>query len=136
MAPDDFKIVFSIGQSENVTINEMIAEEFFLYEDILQLNNFIDSYNNLTTKIMRSFKWIARYCTNAQYILRINDDVMVNTFSLIKYFKNKVYKTNQIYGHLLRKTRPIRFPHKHTVTQLEYDKDFYPDYPEGNFNYF
>ena len=131
LAPDEFKVVFSVGQSENSTINEMLANEFLLHEDILQINNFTDSYFNMTTKIMKSFKWISKYCQSAQYVLRINDDVMVNTFSLINYFKNVTLGKNQIYGHLLKKTSPIRFQHKHMVTRIEYDRDFYPNYPEG-----
>ena len=120
-----------MGQSENSTVNELLEKEFHNHNDILQLNDFNDSYKNLTTKIMKSLKWAAIYCKNAQYVLRINDDVMVNTFSLINYFKNITYKQNQLYGHLLRRTRPIRFQHKHQVSKFEFDRDFYPDYPEG-----
>ena len=131
LAPDEFKIVFSVGQSENSTINDMLLNEFLLHEDILQINNFNDSYDYLTTKIMKSFRWISKYCQSAQYVLRINDDVMVNTFGLINYFKNLKLGENQIYGHLLKKTSPIRFQHKHMVSRIEYDRDFYPNYPEG-----
>jgi hypothetical protein len=131
LAPDEFKLVFSVGKSENSTINEIVLNEFLLHEDILQINNFTDSYFNMTAKIMKSFRWISMYCPNAQYVLRINDDVMVNTFGLINYFKNITLGKNQIYGHLLKKTSPIRFQHKHMVSRIEYDKDFYPIYPEG-----
>jgi beta-1,3-N-acetylglucosaminyltransferase 5 len=131
LAPDEFKIVFSVGQSKNSTINEMLVNEFLLHEDILQINNFTDSYDYLTTKIMKSFRWVSMYCQSAQYLLRINDDVMVNTFSLINYFKNIKRGENQIYGHLLRKTKPIRAFHKHRVDVRLYPREYYPDYPEG-----
>jgi len=131
LAPDDYHIIFSIGQSENETINNLIVEEFDSYNDILQINNFTDSYFNMTTKIMKSFKWISKYCQSAQYVLRINDDVLVNTFGLINYFKNIKLGENQIYGHLLRKTQPIRFFHKHRVDVRLYPREYYPDYPEG-----
>ena len=127
----DFRIIFTIGMSENETINRQIEEEHRINEDILQINNFIDNYFNLTTKIMKSFKFISTYCPGAQYVLRINDDVMVNTFGLINYFKTLKLGENQIYGHLLKKTSPIRFQHKHMVSRIEYDRDFYPNYPEG-----
>jgi hypothetical protein len=133
LAPDDFRLIFSIGQSENETINNLVVEEFNNYNDILQINNFTDSYFNMTAKIMKSFRWISMYCPNAQYVLRINDDVMVNTFSLMNYFKNITLGKNQIYGHLLKKTSPIRFQHKHMVTYTEFDRQFYPEYPEGDF---
>jgi hypothetical protein len=132
LAPEDFKLIFSLGFSINSTVNNLIADEFKKHNDILQIK-FNDSYNNLTTKIMKSFKWINYYCKNAQYVLRINDDVMANTFSLINYFKNIAYKKNQLYGHLLRRTQPIRFQHKHFVSKEQFARDFYPDYPEGFF---
>lgn len=133
MAPNDFKVVFLVGQSENLTTNQLVIEEFQDHNDILQLNDFIDSYDFITRKVMKGFKWIAMYCKNAQYVLRINDDVLVNTFSLINFFKNISYKQNQLYGHLLRKSLPIRFQHKHQVSKFEFDREFYPDYPEGIF---
>ena len=132
LAPNDFKLIFTIGKSANLTVNEKIIEEFKIHKDILQLNNFTDSYFNMTTKIMKSFNWISKYCTNAQYVLRCNDDVLVNVFSLINYFKNITYKSNQIYGRRLRKTVPIRsIYHKHYVSVKQFPRDYYPDYPEG-----
>ena len=131
LAPNDFKLIFLVGQSDKSKINELLVEEFQKHNDILQLNNFLDSYDYLTIKVMKGFKWISKYCKNAQYVLRINDDVLVNTFSLMNFFKNVLYKQNQLYGHLLRKSRPVRFRHKHMVSIFQYEKEFYPDYPEG-----
>jgi hypothetical protein len=99
---NDFKLIFTIGASTNLTVNQMIIDEFRDHKDILQINNFTDSYFTLTTKIMKSFKWISRYCNRSMYVLRINDDVMANTFHLINYFKKLDYKKNQIYGNLLK----------------------------------
>ena len=83
---------------------------------------------------MKSFKWISENCKNAQYILRINDDVMANTYGLVNHFKKIEYKKNQIYGNLLRGTHPIRDPgSKHYVTMEQFGKGVYDDYPEGNF---
>ena len=133
LAPEDFKIIFSLGFSANSTVNTLIIDEFKKYHDILQINDYIDSYFNMTLKIMKSFKWINYYCKDALYVLRINDDVMVNTFSLINYFKNITHTKNQLYGHLLSKTKPIRHKHKHFVSKEQFARDYYPDYPEGNF---
>jgi len=130
LAPNDFRLIFTVGQSKNSTVNEKIVEEFKIHKDILQINNFTDSYFNMTTKIMKSFKWITQYCYSAQYVLRINDDVMVNTFSLIHYLKNITYRKNQLYGRLLRKTVPIRsIYHKHFVSVKQFPDSHYPDYP-------
>lgn len=59
----------------------------------------------MTTKIKKSLKWIFHYCSNTKYILRINDDVVVNTLSLISHFKKIPYENNQIFGYENRNLR-------------------------------
>ena len=49
-----FKLFFTIGQSVNSSINEKIIEEFRINHDILQINNFTDSYFQMTSKIFRN----------------------------------------------------------------------------------
>lgn len=128
----DMKLIFALGKSENETINRMIVEESDRNQDIIQ-KNFIDSYYNLTTKIMMSLNWISKHCSNSKYILRINDDVIVNTFSLIKYLKQIDYKKNQIFGVVRRNTPVDRDPEsKFYVSSKEYNKAYYALYPEGS----
>ena len=93
-----FKLIFTIGMSKDDVVNKRIENEFSLHKDILQINHFIDSYFNMTTKIMKSLKWITEYCSNAKYIMRINDDVVVNTYPLIEHFKKLPYQLNQIFS--------------------------------------
>ena len=35
-------------------------------------------------------KWIATYCPHAQFILKVDDDIIVNTFLLLRHLKNLV----------------------------------------------
>ena len=98
---NDLKIIFVVGMSKNDDVNDKIKKEFFTHQDIVQMK-FNDSYYTITKKVMFSFKWIHTYCPNAKYALRINDDVFVNTFALIKLFKNAIeLKPRQIYGFLV-----------------------------------
>ena len=128
----DFKLIFTIGMSTEHTVNQKIADEFVLHNDILQLTNFNDSYFNMTTKIMKSFKWISEYCSNAFYVLRINDDVVVNTFQLISHFRGLSYKKNQIFGFRIYGVGPVRWKDsKFYVSEKDYNKSYYDDYIEG-----
>jgi hypothetical protein len=92
----DIRLVFMIG-IPNVTttdykqsqfnldeINEMIQMESSLYGDIVQ-ENFIDSYRNLTLKGVMSLKWISRHCSQAKFVLKIDDDIIVNIFHLLRH---------------------------------------------------
>ena len=128
----DFRLIFTIGLSEDEIINKKVKKEYENYRDIVQIDNFIDSYYNMTFKIMKSFKWISKYCSNAKYILRLNDDVIVNTFSLVEHFKSIPHKMNHIYGNAFYETSPIRIKdHKFFISEREYSKSKYDDYVDG-----
>ena len=109
---NNMKLLFTLGESLNETINRHIFNESISNGDILQINNFIDSYFNMTKKIMLTLKWINIYCENVKYILRINDDVILNTYLLIHLFNsfnnNNNDTTNQIYGLLVRNAQVDR----------------------------
>jgi hypothetical protein len=123
--------MFVMGLSENQTINEQVVEEFNTYHDILQIE-ILDSYYVATIKIFNTFKWITDYCSNTKYILKVNDDVLVNTPNLINEFKNVIpYKQNHMFGQYLGPAGPDRNPaSKWYVPESEYVGG-YPRWPQG-----
>jgi hypothetical protein len=132
----NFRIVFTVGKSKNETVNKLIVEEFLIHKDVIQINNFFDSYSNLTVKIMKSFKWISKYCTNSKYILRINDDVVVNTNALVNYFESLNNTYNSMFGFAYYNARVFRNKDsKFYISELQYNKSTYCPYIEGNIMY-
>lgn len=140
---NDLRNIFVVATSTNETINLMIRDEFELYQDIVQINDLVDSYRVINIKIMKAFKWIAKYCTRAKYILRICDDVIVNTPKLIKNFRYDPfykYEKNKIYAMTLSGVGPDHNPSsKWYVSELEFNQTYppeykgvYPKYPQGN----
>jgi hypothetical protein len=132
LVSSEFRVFFSVGFSKNETINKQIEKEFNAHKDILRINNYIDHYYNCTYKIMKTLKWIARYCPNMKYALKICDDVVVNTPQLIADFTNMKYKPNHMYGHIYYSAKPIRNPKDKWYVS---EKDFtgvYDPYPQGN----
>lgn len=53
---------------------------------ILQ-ENFIDTYHNLTYKGIAALRWIDSYCGQAVFVLKTDDDIFVNMYTLIRYLK-------------------------------------------------
>lgn len=46
-----------------------------------------------------AMKWISQYCNNVRFVLKTDDDIIVNTFSLIqhlKYMDKKVKVENSV----------------------------------------
>lgn len=78
------RIVFMMGLPERPNIQDYLELESNHYNDIVQ-EDFIDTYRNLTYKGIMAMKWIAEYCPQAQFILKIDDDIIVNLFILLRH---------------------------------------------------
>ncbi|KAK6184642.1 hypothetical protein SNE40_007076 [Patella caerulea] len=74
----NMKCLFVIGRSEVDADNQNIITENKTYGDILQID-FRDSYGNLTYKTITSFRWAAKFCSKAKYVMKTDDDMYVNT---------------------------------------------------------
>lgn len=78
------RVVFLIGSSNSTYLNDEIQRENSINKDIIQ-ETFQDTYYNLTLKTVMGIKWAAKYCSKAKFILKVDDDVIVNTYSLLNY---------------------------------------------------
>ncbi|CAF1220814.1 unnamed protein product [Rotaria sp. Silwood1] len=82
----DLRLIFMIGKTSDENIMKSIQYENEIYQDIVQ-EDFIDAYKNLTYKGIMALKWISIYCSKVKYILKVDDDIVVNTFTLINHLK-------------------------------------------------
>jgi hypothetical protein len=82
----DLRLVFMIGKTLDKNLMKAIEYENEIYQDIVQ-EDFIDSYKNLTYKGVMALKWISTYCAQTKYVLKVDDDIVVNTFTLINHLK-------------------------------------------------
>ena len=84
---------------------------------------------------MKAVGWIVKHCSNALFILKVNDDVVVNTFYLYDYFQ-AISKTNYneetIYGHKIHGFPQREKSNKFLIDMNEYGPYRYPPYPDGN----
>ena len=129
------KVIFLIGKSNESVVNLQIKNESLKYSDIVQ-NDFMDTYYNLTIKTIMGFKWVSSFCQNAQYTLKIDDDVVVNVPFFIDYLEELVRKNkhqkNSLIGRFFKKAKVIRnSKSKFYVPRNEFENDFYNEYCEG-----
>ena len=82
----DLRLVFMIGKTLDKNLMKAIEYENEIYQDIVQ-EDFIDAYKNLTYKGVMALKWISIYCPKTKYVLKVDDDIVVNTFTLINHLK-------------------------------------------------
>jgi hypothetical protein len=134
------RVIFALALSKDDAINEKIRNEFEVHKDIIQ-EDFIDSYYNLTSKILMGFRWVHEYCSGSYFTMRINDDVVVNTVRLLDFLddfrasrlKNNKKLENEMIGYVIYGARPFRNPKsKFYISKKQFNGATYDWYCEGS----
>ena len=127
------RVAFIVGLSKNAKTNEFVNKENELYGDIIQ-GDFIDSYRNLSYKSVTAWKWISEYCQSAKFVLKIDDDVVPNTFNLNKFLprinnndKKKTVHCFPWYNAVVVRDKTSKF----YVSLEEYNKTNFDTYCSG-----
>lgn len=150
----DIRMVFLIGKStESLYIQDTIDAESVRYQDIVQ-QDFLDTYNNLTLKVLMGFEWASKECKRSRYVFKVDDDVYVNVTGLLDLVHHSKLNeamddpleqlNNQLkvyYGRCHQEKIPFRKKsrQKHyfqnitkwLVNKAEYPQVVYPPYCEG-----
>lgn len=131
---DSTKVVFLMGESDNVNVTRKIDEEIQKYGDIVQ-GSFTDAYRNMTYKHVMGLKWVSHHCPTARYVLKTDDDVVVNSHALRTFLARELSPWGArglITCHLMRHASVQRGKgNKWKVSEEEYEGQFYPDYCLG-----
>lgn len=138
-------------QDESKHFNDIVQGEFIdpecnlikfvgiiiMTHSLLFAGNFIEAYRNLTYKHIMGLKWASsQNCHNPKFIIKMDDDIVVDFYHLSNYLRNisasVSRKENYLAGYVLREVRPIRLrQNKWFVSYEEYEGDLYPDYLSG-----
>ena len=76
------RLVFFLGNPNDETVLEEVKRESLVHGDIV-MEDFVDSYRNLTYKAIAALKWIDRYCLNTKFAIKVDQDTYVNIFRFI-----------------------------------------------------
>lgn len=110
---------------------KLIDEENQRFNDIVQAD-FVDSYANLTYKTLMGFDWVKRYCPQAKYIFKMDDDEpWGDILSLVNVIHSR-NDTDSIVCSKMYNNKPVkRRNSKWLPTYTEYPENTYPDYCRG-----
>ncbi|XP_051875764.1 beta-1,3-galactosyltransferase 5-like [Pristis pectinata] len=132
-SPFSWQVVFLVGRATEQGVDAKIREEQDNFQDLL-VGNYLDTYRNLTLKVMHGLKWVTSTCRPA-YVLKTDDDCFVNTDRLPGFLiRDNQIRTRLYAGSLFPAERRevIRDPgSKWYVSRQDYDKDRYPPYVSG-----
>jgi hypothetical protein len=62
--------------------NDLVRQEAVTYKDIMMIDTF-EIYENLIYKNLAMFEWTQKYCQNALFVTKIDDNIVVNTKSFL-----------------------------------------------------
>ncbi|XP_006822772.2 uncharacterized protein LOC102806376 [Saccoglossus kowalevskii] len=124
------KRVFLLGRSNSESIQNKIISENSKYRDIIQ-QDFVEHYRNLTYKTIMLLEWASNYCSSADYVIKIDDDVFLNTDNMIRFLALSPRKLFY-FGDTRIDTQPIRDHHSKWFTPEEaWPAELYPPYNNG-----
>ncbi|OWF42386.1 beta-1,3-galactosyltransferase brn-like [Mizuhopecten yessoensis] len=81
---DIIRHVFLLARTMNKTINDRLALEEGMYNDIVQMT-YVNAYYNNTYKTIGGINWCVKYCPKAQFVMMVDDDFYVATDFLLDY---------------------------------------------------
>lgn len=123
------RVVFLLGTSDRLS-RDFQNLESNNNGDIIQFD-FVDSYQNLTLKILNGFRWVVENCGKVRYILKADDDVFVNVIVILDVLKSyTVPPRGAVFGFIYGGGQVWRHG-MWAVSRDDYPKDFYPAYASG-----
>ena len=129
------ELIFVMGATNDNKVQSLIEHEESQYRDILQ-EDFIDSYKNMTYKYMAGLKYVNENCKKVPLILKTDDDILINMFSVFKL----IARLPNYPCHGLLMCHTVSKPHvfrdsgsKWSVPHSDWPEKYYPDYCMGLF---
>lgn len=111
----------------------VIDGEHLEHGDIIQ-GGFLESYKNLSYKHVMGLKYATQFCPQADYVLKMDDDIAVDLFQLLHLVRSFNVTGMQIAGAVLQgeELRPLRDrSSKWYVSYDEYAPSRYPAFVSG-----
>lgn len=133
------KVLFALGaipakrNGFSQSFHKQLIIEDRLHGDLIQ-KDFLDSFHNLTLKLLLQFHWMHSRCAHARFFMTADDDIFVHMPNLVNYLQDVSSKgvTNFWIGRVHRGAPPIRSKDsKYYVPFDMYQWMSYPDYTAG-----
>ncbi len=120
-----------IGSTDDPALQDRVEAEDARHGDLLQ-GRFYDSYHNLTLKTMSMMRWVADRCSAIRYVLKVDDDMMLNMQHIADFAEINPNFHRVIIGKLAKRWRPHREPtNKWYVPVAAFNGSYFPNFVTG-----
>ncbi|KAL0966768.1 hypothetical protein UPYG_G00299900 [Umbra pygmaea] len=114
-------------------VQDDLVREDGWHGDLVQ-QDFVDTFHNLTLKLLLQFRWAHTFCPHARFLMTADDDIFVHMPNVVSYLKDRDSKGVSDFwvGRVHRGAPPIRRKEsKYYVSPEMYPWASYPDYTAG-----
>ncbi|KAA0200473.1 hypothetical protein HAZT_HAZT006448 [Hyalella azteca] len=127
------KLLFVLGREENggFPVSAALMNEQKAHGDLV-VENFIDTYFNLTLKSLFLIKYVKMNCPNVKYVAKVDDDVFLHVPNLHRTLTTKDTTEKLIMGFIICNSQITVDPRsKWYSPHYMYAGDHYPNYLSG-----
>lgn len=122
------QLAFLLGDS--TLVQSFTEMEYEMYGDIIQ-ENFIDEYKNNTLKTIMGFNWAVSHCSQAKFVMFVDDDYFVNIPNLSSLVSNisnsSVFRGYRYKNAVVRRRKESKW----YISKEEYPDKLWPPYISG-----
>ena len=131
----EVRIIFVMGVTSKMGINREVEIEAQHHKDII-LGDFVESFRNLTLKLILGLRWVDENCRHARFLYKGDDDMFVNVGNLLGALNNMTINNDidmkRLYMGELNKGEVVRnVMSKYYVSEKEYSGKYYPTFCPG-----
>ncbi|XP_059173747.1 beta-1,3-galactosyltransferase 5-like [Physella acuta] len=134
---ENIKHIFLFGFQNNSKDKDLksLQTESVLNNDVV-MADFVDSYRNLSVKMLVGLQWTLKYCSRTRFVLKVDEDTFINMPLMVQLLKHVTRDFNGdvfTIGRRHPSPRPlvVRHPHRWGVGYDEYPLEYYPQYTIG-----
>lgn len=131
------KVVFIMGvhpdRHKQDSIQTMLQVEDKIHRDLVQ-QAFMDTFHNLTVKLLLQFRWAHANCAHARFLMSADDDIFIHMPNMVRFLQELSAQgvMDLWVGHVHRGSPPIRLKSsKYYMPVQMYQWASYPDYTAG-----
>ncbi|CAN7943629.1 unnamed protein product, partial [Ixodes hexagonus] len=133
MSRYNWSIVFFLGLAQDAKTTNNVLEEAAHTGDIVVFP-YMDTYRNLTYKYVYGMKWTMDNCPSAKYIVKMDDDIVLNLYKLLGYLDQRTESEPPAFHCCVWDGMPVL---RHTkspwyLSKKLYPKNVFPRYCSGS----
>lgn len=134
------KVLFVLGVQDpghdpKMLVQQQLKQEDQRHHDLIQ-QDFVDSFYNLTVKLLLQFNWMHDHCSQARFVISSDDDMFIHMPNLVRYLQEAGQQADGArelwVGRVFRNSGPVRWKtNKYYVSPEMYPWSSYPPYTGG-----